>query len=93
MMGREIQDQMGESVSSKMKGMSKAQLPNDLGLFPGTFTQAPLYTYLPLISKDFRRWLRIQWKILRKPVINTFGYATNPPFTFLSKCTDHSPPA
>lgn len=73
-MGRQVMSQMGEANSTKLKGLSKARQPNDLGLFPRTFIQSPWHKYLPLLTTDPKLWLRIQWMILKKPFVNNFRY-------------------
>lgn len=74
--------QMGEANMNKLKGMSKARQPNDLGLFPGTFIQSPWHKYLPMLMTEPKLWLRIQGLILKKPFVNSFRY--EPPHCTLS---------
>jgi hypothetical protein len=62
---------------NEMSLENKAQMPTDLGLFPGTFVQAPWTSYLKFMRSDFKTWLRIQWMLFKKPFFNTFGYASS----------------
>lgn len=73
MMGRKMLSQMGESQSNKMKSLSKAQLPTEMGLFPQTFIPSPWRTYLPLLRSNYKFWLKIQWMLIKKPFVNNFG--------------------
>lgn len=83
-MGKEIFGQMRDS-GSRMTSVSRAQMQKDLGLFPGTFTQAPFKEYLPLLLKDPKTFLRVVLKLIRKPFVNTFGYVLPSHFLFLTE--------
>lgn len=48
------------SLKSRAKDVMRHQLPNDIGLLPGTFVR-PLWRDMPSIFKDPRDRLRMEW--------------------------------
>jgi protein MBA1 len=52
------------SMKSRAKDVMKHQLPNDIGLLPGTFVR-PMWRDLPSIFQDPRDRFRMEWTWLK----------------------------
>ncbi|KAJ5692171.1 hypothetical protein N7462_001594 [Penicillium macrosclerotiorum] len=60
------------SMKSRAKDMMMSQLPNDIGLLPGTFVR-PLWKDMPSIFKDPRDRIWMEWVWIKNVVQNYFS--------------------
>lgn len=50
--------------------MKKSKMPNDMGLFPKSFIAGPWHDYLGLMTTRTKFWFRIQWLLVKTPVMS-----------------------
>jgi len=73
------------SMKSRAKDVMMHQLPNDIGLLPGTFVR-PMWRDLPSIFQEPRDRLRMEWTWM-KSVFQGYARWVYPRFS----CADHAP--
>lgn len=70
---RQMPPQQG--LRSRMKNLSRHEIPNDLGLIPQTLIRPPRHALPKLFSANWRQRLKFEWSWTRTRFQNFFTYA------------------
>lgn len=65
-----------QGMRSRMKNLSRNEIPNDLGLMPQTLIRPPRQALPKLFSADWKQRLQFEWTWTRTRFQNFFTYAT-----------------
>jgi protein MBA1 len=64
-----------QGMRSRMKNLSRQEIPNDLGLMPQTFIRPPPQDLPKLFSADWKQRMKVEWLWTRTRFQNFFTYA------------------
>lgn len=67
------------SMRTRGRELSRSELPQDIGLLPGTFIR-PLWRDMPSIFQQPKERLRLEWLWLKNAVQNFLGYVCRSSF-------------
>lgn len=67
-----------QGMRSRMKNMSRQEIPNDLGLLPRTLIRPPAQDLPKLFGADWKQRLKFEWLWIRTRFQNFFTYALPP---------------
>jgi hypothetical protein len=73
---KQIPPQQG--MRSRMKNLSRQEIPNDLGLMPQTLIRPPRQNLPKLFSADWKQRIKFEWLWTRTRFQNFFTYAFPP---------------
>jgi protein MBA1 len=68
------------SMRTRGRELSRSELPQDIGLLPGTFIR-PLWRDMPSIFQQPKERLQLEWLWLKNAVQNFLGYVCRSSFT------------
>lgn len=64
------------SMATRGMGLSRSELPQDIGLLPGTYVR-PLWRDMPSIFQQPQERLQLEWLWLKSGFQNFLGYAVS----------------